>query len=212
MRRSNEKVKLTCETCGIVFFKQVCECKKRPYRFCSRPCLYASYGTSEERFWAKVNKTDSCWLWTGRKSRFGHGYLFVDGKQKEAHRFSYEIHFGPLLGGEHICHNCPGGDNPACVNPAHLFVGTHKINMEDAAKKKRFKSGDSHWKCTINAQQEEEIKARYQSENISMCQLGREYGVAHQTISRIIKGQNWRAKIIEDLPEEKPLLSGRPTL
>lgn len=87
--------------------------------------------TLEQRFLAKVNKTDTCWLWTGSKSvgrRAGYGELRVGDKVKKAHRVSYELYVGPIPEGmmlDHICHT------PACVNPTHLRPCTNKQNGEN---------------------------------------------------------------------------------
>jgi hypothetical protein len=81
--------------------------------------------TPEERFWEKVEKTDSCWLWTAAKSK-GYGAFKVAGRQEEAHRYSYELLVGPIPTGLTIDHLCR---NPACVNPAHLEPVTNRENV-----------------------------------------------------------------------------------
>src|SRR6185369_7218363 len=98
----------------------------------------------EERFWSKVQKTESCWLWTGaiNKNAGGYGCFTVERGQptQRAHRLAWEWANGPIPKGMDLCHNCPGGDNPRCVNPAHLFLGTRSENMRDAATKGQIKS------------------------------------------------------------------------
>lgn len=97
--------------------------------------------TISERFWDKVLKTDSCWLWLASKNNKGYGRLMTrtNGKSKQvlAHQASWIIHNGQIPSGLIVCHNCPDGDNPACVNPEHLFLGTSKDNTEDAIRKNR---------------------------------------------------------------------------
>lgn len=89
------------------------------------------------RFWEKVQKSDGCWVWTGAtmKSRGGYGAFNVgEHRVKYAHRFSWEIHNGPIPDRMFICHHC---DNPKCVRPDHLFLGDHWDNMADATFKGR---------------------------------------------------------------------------
>lgn len=85
-------------------------------------------------FWDCVAKTELCWIWTASKNSDGYGGLKLDGKSKKAHRVSWEMHNGPIPPGMHVLHRC---DNPPCVRPDHLFLGTHKKNMEDRELKKR---------------------------------------------------------------------------
>lgn len=97
-----------------------------------------------DRFWEKVEKTDSCWIWIGAKKRQGYGVFVIDGKQKLAHRIAYSLTRGPVPESVVLLHAC---DNRMCVNPSHLVPGTNQQNREDMFYKGRDPGGQ--WRKTI---------------------------------------------------------------
>ncbi len=92
-----------------------------------------------ERFWEKVDKSGECWLWTSTCYPNGRGQFKVHGKTLKAYRVAYELAYGPIPEGLMVCHKC---DNPTCVRPEHLFLGTCGDNLRDASAKGRTASGD----------------------------------------------------------------------
>ena len=85
-------------------------------------------------FWQRVDQSDDCWMWQGYKNNYGYGLIGTTGKKTQAHRYSYTLAYGPIPDGLWVLHHC---DQPACVRPDHLFLGTTQDNTADMIAKKR---------------------------------------------------------------------------
>lgn len=165
------------------------------------------YEKFPSRFWKKVVKTDSCWLWTGSKTVFGYGVIGIGKhygyKNLGAHVASWILHNGQIPKGLCVLHNCPGGDNPACVNPAHLWIGTKKQNTNDMVKKGRgvfgntFGERNSHSKLTEDDVRK--IRKLYAERPMprkkggkGYARMAREFGVTDTLIKFIVTRRIWK--------------------
>lgn len=143
------------------------------------------------RFWSKVDKSggkDACWEWRGGKDAFGYGRLNINRIIKSAHRISYELAYGAIGKSMSVCHTC---DNPACVNPNHLWLGTIADNNRDRNDKGRtvYTTGELVGSCKLTDEQIDEILSRFHAGETNRRQLAREYGVSHQQIRIIVNGE-----------------------
>jgi hypothetical protein len=142
-----------------------------------------------DTFWPRVDKGEGCWLWTGGVEGGGYGSIKKKGHHL-AHRFSWELHYGEIPDGLYVCHKC---DNPPCVRPDHLFLGTHQDNMRDMAEKGRRRSGRGNTKLT--KQQVAAIRSRYSPGAVTYEQLGAEYGVSSGAINHIIHNRTHKEAV-----------------
>lgn len=149
--------------------------------------------TIEKRFWAKVHKTPKCWVWNGASQRGGYGVIsagFWKGKIIAAHRLSWILKNGMISSTEIVCHKC---DNPKCVRPSHLFIGTHADNVKDKIAKGRAYGGPfgNTWgrgKGILSIENAKSIKLQYKS-GMKQRELAAIYKVSGSTISQIITGK-----------------------
>lgn len=151
----------------------------------------------KERFIDKIFIGDGCWEWCGSKfpKRVGgYGFMMVgsktDGsmKSKRAHRLSFEFFRDAIPSGLHVLHKC---DNPLCVNPNHLFLGTHQDNMADMRAKGRHAHGEMVGGAKSTADGVREIRRRYAACGVSQEALGSEYGVSQVAVSNVIHKRTW---------------------
>lgn len=191
-----QKQKASCQHCGAEFLAYPSELARGRKRFCRKTCYYASLRTRgtpiEERFWKYVQKTDTCWLWTGHTH---NGYGTIQSGYRVpvlAHRLSWEMHNDPIPKGMLVCHNCPGGDNPSCVNPAHLWLGSQAQNNQDMFTKKRHMYGELSTSSKLTEVAVIDIRARFAAGNATRAELAKEYGVCRATISDIARGKSWK--------------------
>lgn len=155
----------------------------------------ASSAEGRKRFWSKAAKgnPDECWEWTGGFDDHGYGkfcFTFARGKNTylRAHRLSYFLtHGGPLA--EAVCHKC---DNPKCVNPGHLFLGTRMDNNQDMVSKSRQAVGRKIHTTKLTPRQVQRIRILNLIEGVSTCQLAKIYGVVSSTIWSAVNGVNWK--------------------
>jgi len=135
---------------------------------------------------------DECWAWHGwTDSGYGYGRVKAHGASWQAHRLSWTVHHGPIPDGLCVCHTC---DNPICVNPAHLFLGTQADNVADMIHKGRRVNlvGEKNGKSKLTWDDVCEIRRLYATGECSQPALGRQFGVCHSTIGRIVRGEYWR--------------------
>jgi hypothetical protein len=180
----------TCEHCGVSFNR---EKRSDIPHFCSRNCHQnARRGDMVNRFWSKVEKTEGCWTWTGSLNKKGYGQFSVRGKMKKAHRVSYELINGPITDNLLVCHTC---DNPSCVNPAHLWLGTIAENNADMMRKGRHRTdppcGERHGNPKLTYAIVETIRREYAEGGITYRKLADRYGVHQSAIGNVVRQTNW---------------------
>src|ERR1019366_4232733 len=179
-------------------------------KYCSVPCAHAcqKHGIAKTplavRFWTHVEKTESCWLWIGGKRNKHHQIVDDDGKSVGVHRVSWELHFGPIPDGLFVCHNCPGGDNPACVRPEHLFLGTQAENVRDMHRKgraatgersparlhpERMPRGETHWNARLTTASVQQIRT---DADLGSLELSKVFGVSQGAIKDVLARRTWR--------------------
>lgn len=181
--------------------------------------------TLAERFWAKVDKhgpvcaseLGPCWMWTAATTvTGGYGSISVGGKQVRAHRVSFQLSVGPIPPGQWVLHRC---DNPPCIRPEHLFLGTDRDNQRDRAAKGRHLAplermlrdllvapwhvlsraagpahpfGESHCRAKLTTSQVSEIRRRYIPRRVSTRKLAAEFGVSPRAIRAALSGETWK--------------------
>lgn len=187
------KVTASCSSCRAVFAAHASELKRGGGKFCSKDCYMEHHSKKkpiESRFWPKVGKTKGggCWLWSGGTK--GGGYGSIAGERSAgrrpmlgAHRVAWELTYGAIPNGLFVLHRC---DVKACVNPAHLFLGTHAENMADMVKK------GLQWRRTresLTAADVARIRCLNRDLGMSAAEITRYLGLSYNIVWRATTGR-----------------------
>ena len=186
----------TCAECGNDFVVSCILRSPKKQRFCSRKCASISgviasraarAASLPQRFWALVDRSGtplSCWPFIGMLSREGYGRFKISSKNTGAHRVAFRLATSIDPVGMNVCHKC---DNPACCNPAHLFLGSQADNIKDCIQKGRFPKGQFQGNAKLTEKQVKQIR----SSDLRQAELAQLYGVSQSLISAVQTGKAW---------------------
>lgn len=156
-----------------------------------------------KRFWDKVKKGDSCWEWQAAQDGFGYGRFGFRGCNQRAHRVSWILHFGSVPIGLCVLHKC---DNPRCVNPEHLYLGTKKDNARDRERRERgnhasgsrhgchthlgMRRGSRNGRAKLDPKKVRSIRKKYEG-GVRKIDLARLYDVSDAVINSVVQRKSW---------------------
>lgn len=157
-----------------------------------------------DRLWSKVRKEDvGCWEYQGKRSSNGYGRIALGGRadgEGPAHRVAWELTNGEVPEGLIVCHRC---DNPPCVNPEHLFLGTHADNAADRNAKGRHAHGTRHPQAILNPDLVRLVR-RWAAEGVSRAESARRLGVSRGGVSAVVNGRLWTHVTDDPSPDMRP--------
>jgi hypothetical protein len=186
-----------CVRCGKTFTTLPSQIKRGGGRFCSRGCGEANRRRSlADRFFDGIGRKtpDGCIPWVKGRKNGWHGQIGEGGRSSNgarslvASRVAYELFRGPIPAGLCVLHSC---DNPACVNPTHLFLGTQADNVADMVAKGRQAVGERYGRSTLTADKVREIRRR-SGEGECHVHLAAEFGLSKASITMIVQRKRWR--------------------
>lgn len=139
------------------------------------------------RFWEKVEKSDGCWNWTARRTAKGYGQFAIDSVPRQAHRVAWELTNGPIPAGLVVRHGC---DNPSCVRPDHLSLGTQADNVRDAVLRRRHARGERNGAAKLTSAAVLEIRTE-RAQGFTSTEIGARHGVSEARVRQICTGAGW---------------------
>jgi hypothetical protein len=210
-----KRVSCTCLACQKTFTLPLSAITKGEGKYCSRACFNQHrLVPMEERFWSHVERAEGCWLWQGHRNTRGYGQFNIDATHPVgAHRIAYELTYGPIPPDLHCCHHC---DNPPCVRPDHLFLGTRSDNSQDMVRKGRayaqvyperlkrgiehptnlhpeiVKRGIEHSKAKVTEDEVREIRYLRNIEQWPLKRLAAHFGISLGNVQKIATYNAWQ--------------------
>lgn len=171
----------------------------RPRNFCSVACHHAWIARNKDVVLARgddyIDRSQGahgCWNWIGARDPKGYGRVRIGNQTELAHRVAWVEQNGPIPDGLFACHHC---DNPSCVNPDHLFLGTVRDNAHDMVAKgrsaKNDRRGEDIGTAKLTVRQVQEMRAMYVPKVVTQPMLAALFGVSRSTVSAIVSGRNW---------------------
>ena len=146
----------------------------------------------QELFWShvQIGASDECWPWTGYTDKDGYGTTKFNKRMMRVHRVAYYLTSESEISSNLcVCHRC---DNRKCVNPSHLFLGTHGDNMKDGVLKRRFSHGETHCHAKLTAEQVRQLRKVRAESGLSYEKLGAMFGISDTTAFQAVKGDRWK--------------------
>lgn len=191
--RKSTAVSVVCKFCGLEFSLPRWQAKTRIY--CSAACGYKAKKAvplvDRIRRYTGETTPSGCVLWTGCLDAAGYGKIHdgTTGKLLKVSRAVWELAFGEIPVGKHVCHTC---DNPLCISIDHLFIGTPLDNMRDKVAKGRQTRGESHITAKITEADVLSIRRVYAEGSVTQAELAEQYGISHQQVHRIVNRLRWK--------------------
>jgi len=141
----------------------------------------------EKRIFIDKNK---CWIWSGARHRYGYGVVIYEGKVQCLHRLMWIFYKGNIPDKMEICHNCPNGDNPLCCNPEHMFLGTHKQNLNDCKNKTGHQIGEKNCKAILTEKKVLKMRELH-AKGKKIKEIAESFGLKYYTCLDVINRRNW---------------------
>lgn len=176
------KITRYCVRCGT-------QVKRPRAKYCSYECSWAGQlKCADELFWKKVDISGECWLWQSTHRSGGYGNFVSQSKSILAHRYSYELVYGPIPEGLFVLHSC---DVKLCVRPTHLSVGTQLENMQQCKARGRTPFGEKQGQSKLTDADVRKIRTMYASGEYTFDQLAEIFPVRRHTISKAVRRLTW---------------------